>query len=238
MTTTPTRGPGAGPRAPRDRERGAALLVVMMVMLGLLGMGVTALWLTSGNLQVAGNLNLRTQALYAAEAGVERARALFNAPMAPNLDAMLVGYNPALDDRPTALDPNTGEPNGVGALLVENGVALRDVPFPPASFGRGAGTTEAPVAERMGTYTVWIRNDTAECRQGRFLDDSNGAVIIRSQGVANDGRTNVVLEVTFSPVVLFSKTPPRLGRLPPVLCASGKNACDDNSSTVYGIVVN
>ncbi len=226
------------PRSPtRRREGGAVLLVVMMVMMGILGLGVTALWMTSGNLQVAANMNLRTQALYAAEAGLEHARSVFNRSPMPAVVPLLTGSNPATDNVPTAVDPTTGLPNGVGALLVDQaGVTLRDVAFPPASFGRSAGTATAPTSTLMGTYTVWVRNDTAELRQGMFTADSNGAVVVRSQGVASDGRTNVVLEVTLSPIVLFSRTPGTPGGIPPVLCASGKNACDDNNSTAVGIV--
>ena len=47
-------------------------LLVMMLMISLFGLGITALWLTSGNMQIGTNVNQRTQALYCAEAGIER----------------------------------------------------------------------------------------------------------------------------------------------------------------------
>ena len=224
-------------RRARVPDQGAVLVIVMLVMIGLLGLGVTALWLTSGNLQVGSNIALRTQALYVAEAGIERTREVLNGPVPPDVNALLAGANPASDNVPTALDPVTGQPNGVGAIMVDPaGAALLNVPYPPASFGRTAGSTTT--AQLMGNYTVWIRNDAAEMRQGLFATDSNLAVIVRSRGTARDGRTNVVLEVTLGPSPASPGSPGAVPPPPPVLCNSGKNACDDNNSTQYGIVVN
>ena len=139
---------------------------------------------------------------------------------------------------PTEVDSVTGLPHGLGAILVDTaGQALQDVRYPPDTFGRGVGTADDPTPLLMGTYTVWIRNDTAECRQGAFTTDRNGSVVIRSQGMAIDNRTNVILEVTMGP----SGGPGEPGTAAPaapVLCNSGKNACEDNNSTQYGIVVN
>src|SRR5690349_4940282 len=122
-TSRPHAAPAARPRrqseAARPRRRsdsGAVLLVMMLLVLTLLGLGVMGLWLTSGNLQVQANNNLRAQALVVAEAGIERARALLNA--GTNVDVMLAGRNPTLDDVPSALDAS-GRPIGVGAVFVD-----------------------------------------------------------------------------------------------------------------------
>jgi hypothetical protein len=224
----------AGSRA-RRADAGAVLLMMMLLVIGLLGLGITGLWLTSGNLQVQANNNLRAQALKVAEAGVERARAVLNAGV--NVDAMLAGQNASVDEVPTGLDA-AGRPNGVGAVFMDAAVPLRNVAFPPASFGRTAGTADAPIASTMGTYTVWIRNDTAECRAGQYTHDANGTVLIRSRGVAPDNLTTVVLEVALGSTPAVPGTPGVSAGMPPVLCVSGKNACDDNSSTVSGVVAN
>jgi hypothetical protein len=228
------------PRRPRHRaarapERGAVLLVIMLLILGLLGLGITGLWLTSGNLQVQANTNLRAQALVVAEAGVERVRAALNAGV--DVNTMLVGRTAGQDDVPTGVDA-AGKPNGAGAIFVDGATTLSNVAFPPASFARTAGTATAPIASTMGTYTVWIRNDTAEIRQGKLTQDSNGTVVIRSRGVAPDNRTAVVVEVALGATPAIPGTPGVSPGLPTVLCVSGKNACDDNSSTVSGVVAN
>lgn len=219
----------------RQSEGGAVLLLMMMLILGLLGLGVTGLWLTSGNLQVQANNNLRAQALVVAEAGIARARAALNGGV--NIDALLAGQNAGIDDVPNALDA-AGKPTGAGAVFVDGAVPLWNVAFPPASFGRTSGTPTAPVASTMGTYSVWIRNDMAECRQGQYTHDTNGTVLVRSRGVAPDNLTAVILEVALGATPAVPGAPGVAAGLPPVLCVSGKNACDDNSSTVSGVVAN
>jgi hypothetical protein len=175
-------------------------------------------------------MNQRAQALYVAEAGLERARAVLNVPPpAPALPALLAGSNPTYDDVPQKLD-DRGQPLGVGAILNDGATPLRAISFPPASFERSTGTADNPTVAVMGTYTVWIRNDLGELRQGKWTTDDNNTVVVRSQGVANDGRTTVVLEVTMLPSSQAPNPP-----APTVAsgCFSGKNACDDNSSTQY-----
>lgn len=236
MTTTPKIFRASNRTArPRVSDQGAVLLLMMMLVIGLLGLGVTGLWLTSGNLQVQANNNLRAQALVVAEAGVERARAALNGGV--NVDAMLAGTNAGMDDVPTSVDA-AGRPNGAGAVFVDGAVPLWNISFPPASFGRTSGTLTAPVAATMGTYSVWIRNDTAECRRGQYTDDTNGTVLVRSRGVAPDNLTAVVVEVALGATPAVPGAPGVAPGLPPVLCVSGKNACDDNSSTVSGVVAN
>jgi len=208
----------------------------MMLMICLFGLGVTALWLTSGNLQIGTNVNQRMQALYCAEAGIERARSILNTNPPPDVSLLLKGAGNAEDDIPSKLDAS-GNPVGVGAILMEGTTVLSKMVFPPASFKRGPGTATAPVSATMGTYTVWIRNDTAECRQGNYLTDGNGAVIVRSRGLAPDNLTTVVLEVAMGGAPGGTTTPTTTSYAP-VLCTSGKNACDDNSSTASGVVVN
>jgi hypothetical protein len=228
--------PPSAPASGRDPQSGAILLLVMMLMISLFGLGVTALWLTSGNLQVGTNVNQRMQALYCAEAGIERARSILNSNPGPDVAELLKGSGNADDDIPSTLDAN-GNPVGVGAILLEGSTVLNKVAFPPASFKRDKGTATAPVSATMGTYTVWIRNDTAECRQGKYLADGNGSVMIRSRGLAPDNLTTVVLEVAMGGAPGGPSTSTTTSFVP-VLCNSGKNSCDDNTSTVSGVVVN
>jgi hypothetical protein len=94
----------------------------------------------------------------------------------------------------------------------------------------------------MGIYTVYIRNDIAECRMGKFTVDGvvaggNQIVVVRSEGTASDGRTNVVLEMTMG-VAATSSDAQGAGGIAAVLCNSGKNSCDDNNSVQNNVVVN
>jgi Tfp pilus assembly protein PilX len=244
--------------------------VVLIVMVALLGLGMTGLFLTSSSIQMNTNINLRNQAIVVAEAGLERARGILNDKNStPSLPALLAGSNPgAGDDVPISANACDGIA-ARGAVLVDSLSAgctagptfckLQNVNY-PTSINRSSGMPAASgtvVQPTMGQYTVYIRQDQADCRMGNFVCDNatssadggvvlvpcvppagapppNGAVVVRSEGVASDGRTRVVLEVTMAPNsgAIAWNTPLS------ALCAAGANGCDDNSSVQSGIVVN
>jgi hypothetical protein len=227
----PKSGDHLGTGRDQPADRGAVLIIVLLVMVVLLSLGMVSLWLTTGNIRIAASMSLRAQTLYCAEAGVERARAFLNTGPAGNLPPFLTtllgGSGLALDDVPSTLDA-AGKPVGVGAILLHAGTPLVGIPFPPASFARTAGTANAPTATQMGTYTVWIRNDLTDLRDGNFTVDSNSAVVIRSQCVAPDGRTTSAIEVTFLPPI----APPTINMISECL-DSGKNVDDANTNTLH-----
>jgi Tfp pilus assembly protein PilX len=237
-------------------DRGAVLLVVLIVLVVLLGLGMTGLFLTSGSIQMNTNINLRNQALLVAEAGLERAKQVLNNPSAiPALPVLLAGKNPTAGD---SVPINVNECDGTskrGAILMDSTTPLQAVSYPSTvvrSTGLPSGLTV--LNQPMGQYTVYIRQDQADCRMGNYTCDNapggvdsgvcaavppapppNGAVVVRSEGVASDGRTRVVLEVTMSPSlgkVQATQTPLS------ALCSAGANGCDDNASVQNGIVVN
>jgi hypothetical protein len=228
------------PRA--ANERGAVLITVLLVMLALLGLGVMAMWMTTGNLQIGANTNLRNQALYVAEAGIEAVRNDLNGATPRVLNTLLAGGKDVANDNiPSGAGVDSaGLPNGIGAVyFYADNTTLTNVAFPPASFTRGSGGN---LSTTMGTYTVWIRNDTAELRKGGATGtnntvDTNGIVVVRSRGVAPDGRTQVTLEVTMGPGTLPGAATTVTAAAASVLCNSGKNACDENSSVQNGVVV-
>jgi hypothetical protein len=233
--------------ATRAPERGAILVAVMLIMVVLLGLGMAGLFLTKSNVQMLTNTNLRNQALYVAEAGLERARDILNGPVAPDLTALLGGAghlsNPA-DEIPSTLDPVRGLPVGRGAVLTDtSGVPLVLVNY-PTSVSHAApvpGNPDGLASPLMGVYTVYIRNDNAECRMGNFTTDGvavggNQVVVIRSEGTASDGRTTVVLEITMG-AGTGGGGAQGAGGIAAVLCNSGKNACDDNNSVQNNVVI-
>jgi len=231
----------------RPDERGAILVAVMLIMVALLGLGMTGLFLTKSNMQMLTNTNLRNQALYVAEAGLERARDILNGPVPPDLTALLGGAghlaNPA-DEIPGTLDPVYSLPVGRGAIMTDSsGIPLFKISYPTSVFhGEPVpGNPDGLSAALMGAYTVYIRNDTAECRKGIFTVDGSDAsgnqvVVIRSEGTAIDGRTTVVLEVTMGAGTGGGAA--GAGGIAAVLCNAGKNACDDNNSVQNNVVIN
>lgn len=215
----------------------------MMIMIVLLGLGMSALFLTRSNVQMLTNTNLRNQALYVAEAGLERARDILNGPVAPDLTALMGGAGHvanASDEIPIALDTVSSQPLGRGAILTDTGgVPLLRVNYPTSVSHSEAvpGNPNGVAAQLMGVYTVYIRNDTAECRMGNFTVDANQVVVIRSEALASDGRTSVVLEMTMGASATGGGAS-GAGGISAVLCNAGKNACDDNNSVQNNVVVN
>ncbi|MBN2572972.1 MAG: hypothetical protein JXP73_00265 [Deltaproteobacteria bacterium] len=245
------RGPGSlhgrRGRGGRRDERGAILVAVLLLMIVLLGLGMAGLFLTKSNVQMLTNTNLRNQALYVAEAGLERARDILNGPIEPDLTALLGGdghANQPGDEIPNSLDPVTGLPVGRGAILTDtSGAPLWRVNYPTSVFHAEPvpGNPSGVSAALMGAYTVYMRNDIAECRRGLFTVDGEAAggnqvVVIRSEGTAVDGRTTVVLEMTMGAGTTGGEQ--GAGGIAAVLCNAGKNACDDNSSVQNNVVVN
>jgi len=220
-----------------------------MAMIGLLGIGLAGVFLTGGNVQIAANTNLRNQALYVAEVGLERARDILNGPAQIDFAAMLGGTGHAAhpaDEIPSSLD-SKGQPVGRGAILRDAaGVPLFQVTY-PTNVSRTEPIPDdnpngAPNAF-MGSYTVYVRNDTAECRMGRYLVDGaavggNQMVVVRSEGTAFDNQTVVALEIVMGPKGGGVTSQTGAGGVNQVLCNSGKNACDDNNSVINNIVVN
>lgn len=226
----------------RPADQGSILVVVLLIMIVLLGLGMSGLFLTKSHMQSLTNTNLRNQALYVAEAGLERARDILNGPIPPDLPSLLGGTghvaDPA-DEIPTALDSIYSMPIGRGAILTDTaGVPLLRVSYPTSVAhsepvpGNPAGVPNS----LMGVYSVFIRNDNAECRMGQYTGDTNRAVVVRSEGTASDGRTTVVLEMTMGAGSGVG-TGSGAGGITPVLCNSGKNACDDNNSVQNNVVV-
>jgi hypothetical protein len=266
----------------RKTDKGAILMVVLIVMIALLGLGMTGLFLTSGSIQMNTNINLRNQALVVAEAGIERARGVLNNPTVgwvPPVPTMLQGSTSSADEVPNKPEDCQGAARG--AILIDQitpscatspapaNCKLQDVTYPSLDRTADLPVSAGPVARpTMGTYTVFIRQDQADCRMGNYICDfapaapgidggagaggggttgattctvpagvptPNGSLVIRSEGVASDGKTRVVLEVTMTPsqgTAQATNTPMS------ALCAAGANGCDDNSSVQNGIVVN
>src|ERR1035437_4291968 len=162
----------------RQTDQGAVLMVVLIALIALMGLGMTGLFLTSGSIQMNANINLRNQALVVAEAGIERARGVLNNPnWTPPVPTMLLGV--ATDEVPT--NPNLCMGEARGAILVDQitppcntlplpiGCTLQNLAY-PASDRTGDLPTQAGAVARttMGTYTVYIRQDPADCRMGNY----------------------------------------------------------------------
>ena len=199
-------------------ERGS-IVVVLLVLLTLLGLGVTSLFLTTSSVRVATNIKLTNDARVVAESGLERARdILLSDPTSVPLATLLVGSGIPADEVPHDATRCLGEARG--AVLVDfrdtHKVPLLDVDFPTidrrSDLPAGAGNV---VPQTLGHYTVYVRQDLADCRMGNFTCDfaastdsrtceppagapqPNHYVIVRSEGVAADGKSRDFAEATY-----------------------------------------
>jgi hypothetical protein len=172
-------------RRRRNPESGITLAVSMSIIVALVGLGLAAVWLSSINMGGARNLMFRQQARNAAFAGIQHSRVLLAVYLnnGLSLDPILAGQTHPLDDLPT-----TSNVSGKGAILYDSGTALVDFRYP-------VGQTA------LGSYTVWVRNDTADINAsvtdpggGGMNHDRNTTVIVRALGKDPTGTSQVVIE--------------------------------------------
>ena len=204
-------------------DRGAVLLVVLLVMMALLGLGMVGLYTTSASVRMATNINLSNEARMVAEAGIERARdILFDTTHPLPLPTLLAGTHNAADEIPYVTSRCLGEDRG--AVLVDPRVAtptpLLRVAYPTIDRQSDLPSVVGQPPRSLGSYTVYIRQDLADCRMGNFICDfvsnagtstygatsctpaagqpaPNRYVVVRSEGTAVDGRSREVVEVTY-----------------------------------------
>ena len=169
------------------RERGAALVVALLVMAMLLLLGTSFLTVSSTELEIARNAHDATRAFYLAETGLARVRrdvlAQFSGPYQAGC-GQLAAY--ADLRRPVLL---TGEPLGVpGQRLDQDGSATCGPPrsgafYPLLDAQNQPGSAEGPTWRVVpyatpgaeGTYRVEVRNATANALDVRVTASAGAA---------------------------------------------------------------
>lgn len=199
------------------REAGSVLLIALLVTLIVLGIGLTAMWLSSSGTRVSGNLTRRQEALYAAETGIERAQAVLRARA--DWEVLLRGGDGSLcTPSVTAYVP------GKGLVLCDGSVPLENVFFVTGSAAASSDPRTAQMANNL-RYTVYVRNDDSEyqwCNDtvepgepagsdsgdcdgdsigGTAVDldlmrfgDRDRRVVLRAEGVGRDGLSQLAIE--------------------------------------------
>lgn len=160
------------------RERGSALVSVILVLLVLTIVGVGIAYFTSMEDRLSGNTRIAKAAFYAADAGLRRAElalsdtaGLINTCAPITLTQILsTGSTPVLavpggGNVAIPLDLTTF--NQAGCLDVADQIKYLDIPIPVV-----AGT---PVVDRA-TYSLYVRNN---------IDDSSGTPTLDSDNVIN-----------------------------------------------------
>ena len=144
-------------------ERGASAVLVLVVLVGLLGVGGTALLMSRSEIKTAGALRLHQQALYAAESGV----------------SVGMEYLRSACD-PTTLFSGIVEPN--------NNPAQQPTQIYGNALAAGSNVFSASSELR---YVVTILNNANDTGLA-VGNDTDAAVILRSVGYGPDNSSAVV----------------------------------------------
>lgn len=188
------------PTQPR-REAGSVMVLALLVTLLILGVGLTAMYLSSSGMKVSGNITRRKEAMSASETGVERALSVLN-NVGPDAWSTLLPPSQCgatLDDQPISKDNAEGRK---GVVLCDAGVALENI-----SMLQDSSTTAAlggaPSMKNL-TYTVFIRNDDGEAfllwdtsspNTAAWETDNDKRVVLRVEGTARDSLSFFAVEV-------------------------------------------
>ncbi|MCB9554928.1 MAG: hypothetical protein H6707_02410 [Deltaproteobacteria bacterium] len=181
-------------------QRGSILLMALLVTLLILGLGLTALWLSSNQTRTSGNITRRHEALYSAEAALARARNyLTNNP--DQWQAILQGCDPK------------GTKDGRGVVFCMGSVPLKNI-----ALLEGQGTSKQ-VRASQAVYTIYVRNDDAEhahcdgigdngdcdgdgdndsADQAIRETDNDGRLVLRAEGRGRDGLSYYGIEQVVS----------------------------------------
>jgi hypothetical protein len=185
------------------REAGSVMVLALLVTMLILGVGLTAMYLSSSAMKVSGNITRRQEAMSASETGVERGLAVLN-NIGPDAWSTLLPpgkCGATLDDQPV-LRINKLPDKKKGVVLCDNGVALEGI-----SLLEDSSTTVALAgAPSMAnlTYTVFIRNDDAEAyllwatsspNVAAWETDIDRRIVLRVEGTARDSLSFFAVEV-------------------------------------------
>lgn len=210
--------------ARRGPDQGSVLLIAMLVTLMVLGIGLTAMWLSSSGTKISGNLTRRQEALYAADTGIERAQALLRARA--DWATLLRGGDGSL-----CTPAVTSYVPGKGLVLCDGAAPLENVFFVTGSSAASSDPRTAQMAHNL-RYTVYVRNDDAEYQwcngvnepgepagsdsgdcdgdgvgataadlDLRRFGDHDRRVVLRAEGVGRDGLSQLAIEAVVGAAV-------------------------------------
>ncbi len=170
------------------RQRGSALLTVILVLLILSAIGVAAIYMMNQQNRVSGAVEGSKLALYAAETGLRRGEAVLKAAGVGSVSSLLsmdssgAPATPAIvPERPVQPTDGNSGPGGtyntghLGTYLTANGIPLADVPVP------SSGPGNAPAQQVF--YSLCIRDNPGD------IDATQG---LASAQLDTDGKVRLI----------------------------------------------
>lgn len=186
----------------RHDERGVALIVALMAAMLLTALGVALVMVTNTETQITANFRNGQEALYAADAGVERV--VQDLLMVPRWDDILTGSVKSgfVDSTTTPTLPAGGSQINLGTataqLQQETNAANLWGPNNPVwrlyAWGSVSSLLPTNSIDSWMYMAVWIADDPSEI-DGNPLADTNGVLSLRSEAYGPGG-THKVIEVT------------------------------------------
>ncbi|MCB9558403.1 MAG: pilus assembly PilX N-terminal domain-containing protein [Deltaproteobacteria bacterium] len=185
-------------------ERGSVMVVTLMLALVLTGIGITALYTSRAGSTTVTNQTRRNEALWAAQAGIARAREILG--KVENWNELLSGTG-----------CSGSFVSGKGRELCDDSAKVQEIRVVPAS----SATAGAASGLEQITFTVYIRNDDDEAAVDGEVD-SDRRVIVRSEGRGRGGLAVVSLEAVLNSAFLGAGKAPSYSQVG--LGAGGGNA--------------
>ena len=172
------------PKTSLGNEKGIALVAGLLLVAVLLLLGTTAVLTSTTDMKISGNYKSNSQALYIAEAGIERARGQLRVDLAGSttssqitteLSQLLIarrGPNGALSNSTNSVN-----------FYTDSAFVTDDVPYRSAtSFGDG-------------TYRVYLTNDAKAPDTVTSTTDTNRRVTLTSFGQGPNNSLAIVQQV-------------------------------------------
>lgn len=188
-------------RLGRD-ERGVALIIALMATLLVTALGVALILVTSTETQIAANFRDAQEALYAADAGVERA--VQDLLLVPRWNDVLTGsvtsgfvdttLTPTLPGGATTINLTAA----TNALQAETDTAnlwgANNPRWRLYAWGPVTGLLPTGTIDSWMYIAVWVADDPSET-DGNPLADTNGVLTLHAEAYG-PGHTRKVIEVT------------------------------------------
>lgn len=185
-----------------QNERGIALIIALMATMLLTALGVALVMVTSTETQIAANYRDGQEALYAADAGVERV--VQDLLMVPRWNDILTGtvQSGFIDTTNTPTLPGGGETidltQATAALQAETDTAnlwgANNPTWRLYASGRVTSLLPTGTIDSWMYIAVWVADDPSEI-DGNPLADVNGVITLHAEAFGHGG-THKVVEVT------------------------------------------
>lgn len=187
----------------RQDERGVALIIALMATMLLTALAVALVMVTMTETQIAANYRDGQEALYAADAGVERV--VQDLLMVPRWNDILAGTVKSgfIDTTTTPTLPGGGGDTidltqATTALQAETDTAnlwgTNNPTWRLYASGRVTSLLPTGTIDSWMYIAVWVADDPSEI-DGNPLADTNGVITLRAEAFGHGG-THKVVEVT------------------------------------------